>query len=134
MFAPKQNGGLYDDIFIEKPSHPHLSGPYFPNSTSSTRNLTVISLAFLLTELILDISIFTAEEVFHNLERAYYTVNKLLAKVRGESEQYYLAISRCLFESKLHEDMQNGDQFRETMYSGVVAPLEQELRALEIGF
>lgn len=133
-FAPKQNSYLYNNAFIERSSHPTSMKPILLNSTSSCRNLSVISLAFLLTELILDISIFSAEEVLNNLDRAYYTVHRLLPKVRGESEQYYLAISRCLFESKLHTDMQNGDQFRETMYSGVVLPLEEELRALEISF
>lgn len=133
LFIRKEREYLYDNAFVMKriPETDKAAAVY--GSSSIRRNPTLLSLGFILIELLLGQSLQAQGHVSagFDLEEYYIAAQSLLPRVRHESMNYFSAVSRCL-DGELHQHPVGLDEqdLRQSVYSGVVALLKKDLDVL----
>lgn len=134
FFIQKKYNHVYESAFITR-RLPEQDSGY--TALSKSRDPTLLSLGFLLIELLLGQTILTyknPEELSNSildLEETYIAAQNLLPRVRNESPNYFSAVYRCL-DGDLHRwrGDKNDQDFRHSMYSGIVALLKKDLEFL----
>lgn len=134
FFIQKRYNHVYESAFIMRRLPEQHSGY---TSLSKPRDPTLLSLGFLLIELLLGQTIIThknPEELSNSildLEETYIAAQNFLPQIRNESLNYFSAVHRCL-DGDLHRwrGDKNDQDFRHSMYSGIVALLKKDLEVL----
>lgn len=132
VFMQKPSSSVFDEIFILKlftgvtPQEPPSSEMPRP------RDLTLLSLGFILVELMLGHGVFsqTGRLSTSNLDAYYSAVQNVLPDIRSESPNYFSAVCRCL-DGELHDAKGKEDgNFVSKMYARVIKLLQQDLDML----
>jgi hypothetical protein len=134
FFIQKRYNHVYESAFIMR-RLPEQNSGY--TSLSKPRDPTLLSLGFLLIELLLGQTIITHKNPTElsnsiiDLEETYIAAQNFLPRVRNESLNYFSAVHRCL-DGDLHrwKGDKNDPDFRHSMYSGIVALLKKDLEVL----
>lgn len=134
FFIQKQHNHVYESVFIMRRLPEH--NPTY-TTLNKPRDPTLLSLGFVLIELLLGQTLVTCEDpekasnVALNLEETYIAAQNFLPRVRNESLNYFSAVHRCL-DGDLHrwKGDRNDQDFRHSMYSGIVALLKKDLEVL----
>ncbi len=127
IFLQSENTPLYENVFIWRAKCDDSGMQVRPMPFSARRNPTLLSLAFLLLEVLLKQNL--CEGTADNMKDLYFQAQKLLPKVKSESSNCFSAVSRCL-DGELHTAGYTDMEFRENLYSGVVALLKKDLSVL----
>jgi hypothetical protein len=144
FFVQKRYNNVYESAFImarlpdkAKPDEQRAR----QSSLSKPRDPVLLFLGFILIELLLGQTLLesqgenngnsTSAEGTFDLEETYIAAQNCLSRVRHESQNYFSAVSRCL-DGELHRHRGDKDDpdFRQSIYSGIVALLKKDLEVV----
>lgn len=137
FFAVREDCPIYDTPYVMKPSCSEGNPPLLRSKPTLPfkRNLTLLSLGVLLTELILGQTLESLRSPYEEslvnsgfFLADYITTQRLMDRVRVASSNYGAAVSHCI-DGELHnqEDGLDNEDFCHSVYNKVVALLEQDL-------
>ena len=132
VFIKKRNTYVFDEIFVTKGFTGNITNDQAAESGSRQRDPTLLSLGFILIELLLGQDLFPEAQgpcapIIHDY---YVAAQGVLAKIRNESANYFSAVSRCL-DGELHKvGGMNDKDFTTNVYSGIIALLQLDLDML----
>lgn len=124
FFSIYDSENIYDNPFIlaaHKDTGVQLSRP---KSLNLKRDPLLLSLGFLLIELICGPVLTPANEDF---EGRYIKAQQLLPTLRNTSLNYFSAVSRCLDDGQLHAMRKDDIDFQHNLYTGVISLLKRDL-------
>lgn len=142
FFIQKRYNHVYESVFMTTrlPDGVHPMDKLGRTSLGKPRDPTLLSLGFLLIELLLGETLMAPQEDSDedttsgkdiDLEETYIAAQNCLPRVRHESLNYFSAVSRCLDgELHRHRGDKNDPDFRQSIYSGIVALLKKDLEVL----
>lgn len=127
VFSRNSSANLYENPFLVKGDEATGTELSYHSPDTLPRNPIMISLAFLLIELMLGPVILYPGE---GIEMQYIKAQRKLPALYAVSKNYFSAVSRCLNDATLHATGLGEGEFQQNMYTGIVSLLEKDLEIM----